>query len=101
MSSRLRTVPRLREVRVFTLTYEKTNHVFGAPPEPGMPAADVPPRSRLRGVLIVEQNGAPDSMPCAFRFQAALEPTSMSCNDIVNTPFKRFSVLEWVTWPVY
>ena len=46
----------------------KTN-VFGAPPEPGMPAADVPPRSRLRGVLIFEQNGALASTPCAFRFQ--------------------------------
>ncbi len=44
-------------------------HVFGAPPEPGMPAADVPPRSRLRGVLNFEQNGALASTPCAFRFQ--------------------------------
>ena len=46
----------------------KTN-VFGVPPEPGMPAADVPPCSRLRGVLIFEQNGALASTPCAFRFQ--------------------------------
>ena len=46
----------------------KTN-VFGAPPEPGMPAADVPPRSRLRGVLIFEQNVALASAPCTFRFQ--------------------------------
>jgi hypothetical protein len=59
---------RLRAVRIFTLSYAKTN-VFGAPPEPGMPAADVPPRSRLRGVLIFEQNGALASTPCAFRFQ--------------------------------
>ena len=60
---------RLRAVRIFTLTYQK--HVFvGAPPEPGMPAADVPPRSRLRVVLIFEQNGALAVMPCAFRFQA-------------------------------
>ena len=62
----------LRVVRIFTLTYGKTN-VFGAPPEPGMPAADVPPRSRLRGVFIFEQNGALASMPCAFLFQTALE----------------------------
>ncbi len=66
MSSRMRTV------RIFTLTYEK-NHVFGAPPEPSTPAADVPPRSRQRGVLIFEQNGALASKPCAFRFEAALE----------------------------
>ena len=46
----------------------KTN-VFGAPREPGMPAADVPPFSRLRGVLIFAQNGALASTPCAFRFQ--------------------------------
>ncbi len=46
----------------------KTN-VFGAPPEAGMPAADVPPCSRLRGVAIFEQNGALASMPCAFRSQ--------------------------------
>ena len=46
----------------------KTN-VFGAPPEAGMPAADVPPCSRLRGVLIFEQNGALATSPCAFRFQ--------------------------------
>ncbi len=46
----------------------KTN-VFGAPPEPGMPAADVSPCSRLCGVLIFEQNGALASMPVAFRFQ--------------------------------
>ena len=48
---------RLRAVRIFTLTYEKMN-VFGAPPEPSTPAADVPPRSRLRGVLIFEEKGA-------------------------------------------
>ena len=59
---------RLRAVRIFTLTYENTN-VFGAPPEPGMPAADVPPCSRLRRVLLFEQNGALTSTPCAFRFQ--------------------------------
>ena len=41
------------------------------------------------------------SKPCAFRFQAALEPTAMSCNDTVKTPFKLFSVLERVTWPEY
>ena len=58
---------RLRVVRIFTLTYEKL--MFGAPPEPGMPAADVPPRSRLRGVLIFEQNVALASAPCTFRFQ--------------------------------
>ena len=46
----------------------KTN-VFGAPPEAGMPAADVPPCSRLRGMVIFEQNGALASTPCAFRFQ--------------------------------
>ena len=46
----------------------KTN-VFGAPPEVGMPVADVPPCSRLRGVLIFEQSGALASTPCAFRFQ--------------------------------
>ena len=34
-----------------------------------MPAADVQPCSRLRGVLIFEQNGALASMPRAFRFQ--------------------------------
>ena len=34
-----------------------------------MPAADVPPCSRLRGVLIFEQNSALASTPCAFRFQ--------------------------------
>ncbi len=86
---------RLRAVNTFTLTYES------APPEPGMPAADVSPRSRLRGVLIFEQRGALASTPCAFRFQAALEPTVLSCNDTVHTPFKRFSLLECVTWPVY
>ncbi len=74
---------------------------FGVPPEPVMPAADVPPRSRLRGVFIFEQNGALAPTPSAFRFQAALEPTAMNCNDTVHTPFKRFSVLECVTWPVY
>ncbi len=47
----------------------KTN-VFGAPPEAGTPAADMPPRSRLRGVLIFEQNGALALTPCAFRFHA-------------------------------
>jgi hypothetical protein len=47
----------------------KTN-VFETPPEPGTPAADVPPRSRLHIVLIFEQNGALASTPCAFRFQA-------------------------------
>jgi hypothetical protein len=31
------------------------NKCFGAPPEAGMPAADVPPCSRLCGVLIFEQ----------------------------------------------
>ena len=60
---------RLRAVRIFTLTYEKTN-VFGAPPEAGMPAADVPPCSRLRGVLIFEHNGSLTSTPSTFRFQA-------------------------------
>ena len=45
----------------------KTN-VFGAPPEPGMPAADVPPCSRLRGVLIFEQHVALASAPRTFRF---------------------------------
>ena len=47
----------------------KTN-VFGAPPEVGMPVADVPPCSRLRGVLIFEQNVALASAPCTFRLQA-------------------------------
>ena len=60
---------RLRAVRIFTLTNEK-QMVFGAPPEPSTPAADVPPRTRLRGVVIFEQNGALVSTPCAFRFQA-------------------------------
>ena len=46
----------------------KTN-VFGAPPEAGMPAADVAPCSRLRGVLNFEQNGALASTPFAFRFR--------------------------------
>ena len=71
---------RLRAVRIlktelspsrgahFMLSYAKTN-VFGAPPEPGMLAADVPPCSRLRGVLIFEQNVALASVPCTFRFQ--------------------------------
>ncbi len=67
LSSRLRTVRILKNELSpanFTLPYEKTN-VFGAPPEPGMPAADVPPCSRLRGVLMFEQNGALASTPCA------------------------------------
>ncbi len=76
------------------------HNVFGAPPEPGTPAADVPPRFCLRVVLIFEQHGAFASTPCAFPFQAALEPTAMSCNDTVHTPFKRFSVVDYVTWPV-
>ncbi len=46
------------------------SNVFGAPPDPGTPAADVPPRSRLRGVPIFEQTGALALTPCAFRFQA-------------------------------
>ena len=66
----------------------KTN-VFGAPPEPSTPAADVPPRSRLRGVVIFEQSGALASTPCAFRFQAALEPmfesAFLKCYVIVNS----------------
>ena len=65
-----------------------------------MPVADVPSCFRLRAVLFFEQNVALASTPCAFRFQAALEPT-WSYNDTVHTPFKRFSVLERVTWPVY
>jgi hypothetical protein len=52
---------------MFMLSYAKTN-VFGAPPEPGMPVADVPPCSRLRGVLNFEQNVALASAPCTFRF---------------------------------
>ncbi len=92
MSSRLRTV------RIFTLPYEK--QMFLVRRLSPAPAADLPPRSRLRGVLIFEQNGALASTPCAFRFQTALEPTAMSCNDTVHTPFKRFSVLECVMWPV-
>jgi hypothetical protein len=52
----------------------KTN-VFGAPPELSTPAADLPLRSRLHGVLIFEQNGALVSTPCAFRLPAALEPS--------------------------
>ncbi len=31
-------------------------NAFGVPPEPGMPAADVPPRPRVRRVLIFEEN---------------------------------------------
>ena len=63
--------------------------MFGAPPEPSTPAADVPPRSRLRGVLIFEQSGALASTPCAFRFQAALEPifesAFLKCYAIMNS----------------
>ena len=59
---------RLRAVRLFVLSCKKTN-VYAAPPEAGMPAADVPPCSRLRGVAIFEQNGALASMTCALRFQ--------------------------------
>ena len=59
------------------------------PPEPGMPAADVPPRSRLCGVLIFEQNGALASTPCAFRFQAVFEPifesAFLKCYAIMNS----------------
>ncbi len=33
------------------------------PPKPGTPAADVPPRFRLRGVLIWQENDALASMP--------------------------------------
>jgi hypothetical protein len=72
---------RLRAVGVSTLTYE---NVLGVPPEPSTPAADVPPRSRLCGVLIFEQNGALASTPCSFRFQAALELTAINCNVTVN-----------------
>ena len=50
----------------------KTN-VFGAPPEVGMPVADVPSCFRLHAVLFFEQNGALASTPCAFRFKLALE----------------------------
>ena len=54
-----------------------------------MPAADVPPRSRLRGVLIFEQSGALASTPCAFRFQSALEPifesAFLKCYAIMNS----------------
>ena len=57
---------RLRAVHVFMLSYEKRMFLVRRP----MPAADVPPCSRLRGVLIFEQNGALASTPCAFRFQA-------------------------------
>ena len=64
---------RLRVVRIFTHAYEQKNNVFGVPPELSKPAADLPLRSRLHGVLIFEQNGALVSTPCAFRFQAALE----------------------------
>ena len=45
----------------------------GDPCSPGAsstPATDVPPRSRLRGVLIFEESGALASTPFAFRFQA-------------------------------
>ena len=54
LSSRLRTVRILKNELLlahgahFHPHLSKTN-VFGAPPEPGMPAADVPPRPRLRG----------------------------------------------------
>ena len=60
---------RLRAVRIFTITYEKQMFLVRRP-SPITPAADVPPRSRLRDVLIFEQNGALASTPCAFRFQA-------------------------------
>ena len=48
-------------------------HVFGAPPEVGMPVADVPSCFRLRAVLFFEQNGALALTPCAFRFKLSLE----------------------------
>jgi hypothetical protein len=65
---------RLRAVRIFTIAYPKTN-VFGVPPELSMPAAGLPLRSRLHGLLIFEQDGALVSTPCAFRLPAALEPS--------------------------
>jgi hypothetical protein len=65
------------------------NQCFWCAARPSTPAADLPLHSRLRGVLIFEQNGALASTPCAFRFQAALEPIQ-SCNDTVHTSFKRF-----------
>ena len=80
---------RLRAVRIFTFTYAKTN-VFGAPPEPSTPAADVPPRSRLRGVLIFEENGVHAATPCAFCLQAALEPTTASCLGLMEPPGQDF-----------
>ncbi len=73
-SCRLRSVRILKNVLSpargahFHAFLRKTN-VFGGPPEPGMPAADVPPRSRLGSVLIFELNCALASTPCAFRCQ--------------------------------
>ena len=54
-----------------------------------MPPADVPSCSRLRGVLIFEQNVALASVPCTFRFQVALEPifesAFLQCYAIMNS----------------
>ena len=71
LSSRLRTVRILKnELSPARGAHFHPHLFFGAPPELSTLAADVPPRSRLRGVLIFEQNGALASTPCAFRFQA-------------------------------
>ena len=89
---------RLRAVHIFTLTYEQLMFWVRRP----SPAR--PPRTCHRALACAARSFLNKTVLSprhrAHYAHSVLEPTAMSCNDIVDTPFKGFLVLERMTWPV-
>ena len=71
---------------------------FAAPGCAPRSSGRAPPCSRLRGVAILEQNGALASTPCAFRFQAALEHAYTHTHPDGWTDMSSLRILLWGVW---